>query len=243
MNKDDLLHKYFLNELNTEEKIELETLLINDADFKAQFDFENDVQHAVKNTEKSNLKKKLLDFENEIKNQEKKNTFNWKRLAMAASVLLLIGFGGYNYYTSTPDYLFNTYYQIPDYTTAMGNNNSCETDWNLPKTAYENANYQKAIDLYNSSKTCDNYPDFVDYYLAQSYLAVDNTSQAIIHYKKLIDKNSTRYIDQARWYLGLCYLKEGQKENALDVFRELQVNPNTPNYKKPQLKKIVSTLE
>ena len=74
MNKEELLHSYFQEELSAEDLEVFTTLLAEDAEFKEQFRFEKNLQMAIKNKERNHLKKKLQHFEEQHATDSLKNT-------------------------------------------------------------------------------------------------------------------------------------------------------------------------
>ena len=110
MKKQELLYHYFSNSLTLKQEKEFNDLLKNDVVFKDQFEFENNLKQAIKQTKTEDLKTKLKNIENQITNQEPETVqffeseitksgtynFNYKKLAFAASIALLVGWFGYN---------------------------------------------------------------------------------------------------------------------------------------------------
>ena len=58
-----LIEKYFEQSLSPDEQVEFERLLIEDEDFKKEFNFENDVKKAFLLSERQTLKQKLSTFD------------------------------------------------------------------------------------------------------------------------------------------------------------------------------------
>jgi len=58
-------------------------------------------------------------------------------------------------------------------------------------------------------------------YLGNAYLAIGNTGKAEEQFKQLINKDAG-LVTQARWYLGLTYLKAGDVAQARVVLEELE---------------------
>ncbi len=100
MDKEELLYKFFSNQLTEEQEKTFQQLLETDVEFKAQFEFENDLQRVIKKNQNENLKQKLVGFEKEINTEDRSNFLKWafKNWSIAASIALLVGLGwiGYN---------------------------------------------------------------------------------------------------------------------------------------------------
>ena len=97
MTNEDLLYRFFSNSLTETEEKQFNELLETDADFKAQFEFENNLKRAIKHKENSELKAKLKNFEKEIQGneiQKPSSSFNWR---IAASIVILLGASWFGY--------------------------------------------------------------------------------------------------------------------------------------------------
>lgn len=224
MEKEVLLHKYFEGSLSLDEKVLFDQLLVEDANFKAKYEFEKDVQVVIKNTERNKLKYKLQAFEKERPvNKLKKNIF-WKPLKIAASIALIIGASWFilntfigedseKLYASNYEKYPNTVYTI---TRGDINDNSLERKAFL---AYEGEQYGLAITYFKELKDAIGL-DYVDFYLAQSYLANNNVKKAIEAFEKIGAINSD-YRVEALWYKALAYIKLEDNKNAIAVLEKI----------------------
>lgn len=223
MDKEILLYNYFSNQLSDEQRLAFDDLLATDSDFKLQFEFERNLKRAIKNKENENLKEKLISFESglqqETTSSNKKGSFNnW---SIAASVLLLMGLGwiGFNSFSTNYSDLYNSNFQeYPNtvYTiTRSDSNESLERD---AFVAYESGNYQDALDKFEKIQGPNQYLDF---YKAQCYLAVENNTKAIELFIK-VEKEQVEFKAEANWYLALTYLKEKDKLRAVEVLKKHQ---------------------
>ncbi|MFK7813489.1 MAG: hypothetical protein AB8B59_13430, partial [Maribacter sp.] len=105
MDNEILLENYFSNRLTEEEEKRFNELLDKDSDFKAQFDFEKNLQQVISAKENQNLKAKLISFEEDIVKDAPKSSggTKYKYLAIAASVVLLIGLAWMGFYDGSSD--------------------------------------------------------------------------------------------------------------------------------------------
>lgn len=95
MNNQELLYHYFSNSLTPEQESVFKKLLETDAEFKAEFEFEKGLQKAIKSHETDRLKAMLNEVETKI-NKRHNTVFNYRNLAIAASIAILFGWFGYN---------------------------------------------------------------------------------------------------------------------------------------------------
>ncbi|WP_423999419.1 tetratricopeptide repeat protein [Maribacter sp. IgM3_T14_3] len=228
MDKEQLLQQYFANQLTKEQEGLFNELLLSDAEFKAQFDFENDLKRVIKEHEHQQLKAKLVGFEKgfakEVETRMPKGGFkNW---SIAASIALLMGLGwfGYNSLTGT-DYqdLYNNNFEA--YPNTVYNLTRGDTNETLEReafAAYESGNFQKALDNFDKIAVIDQKPYF-DFYKAQSYLKLGDTSSAVTLLKKIVGSGA-EFEAEAQWYLALSYLKAKEEENAKSALQKLIAN-------------------
>ena len=58
-------------------------------------------------------------------------------------------------------------------------------------------------------------------YAGISLMETNNFSEAKKSFQTIINNNDIYYIQQAEWYLGLCYLKAGKTKKAKKQFRKI----------------------
>ncbi len=217
MNKEELLHKYFLDELTSEEETMFTTLLEDDEEFKTQFEFEKSVQRVIKHNKRVDLKKKIQGFEEESKNVKKGKIINWKPLSIAASIAVIISLGVYMYNTvfnqSTEELFASNYEKYPNTVSPIVRSGTePQTPEQIAFEAYETDNDTKAIELFMGLKEKP-YPEYIDFYLAQSYLKEDQLLNAITQFQKVISANN-QFSSPSKWYLALAYLKNKEIQKA-----------------------------
>lgn len=217
MNKEQLIYSYFQDELSAKELEAFYALLAEDAEFMEQFTFEKNLQVAIKNKKRSDLKKKLQHFEmeRETSNTNKQHIFT--PLRIAASILFLFAIGWLIYSItaqSSPEELYATnYMKYPNtvYPITRGN----ETDISLERKAfeaYEANDLPTAIRYFQELKQKSGL-DYVDFYLAQAYMANAKIGKAVPLFEKVID-NNTDFKAEALWYAALGNIKTGQETKA-----------------------------
>jgi hypothetical protein len=243
MDKEVLLTKHFSNSLTTAEEKLFNELIETDSGFKEQYDFEQNLKHAIKDKKNQELKAKLVSFEEDIKEESpimtSKGGFrNW---SIAASIALLIGLGwmGYNSFLKTDyDDLYTANFQ--EYPNTVYTITRSDADESLEReafVAYESGNYQKAITNFKELQV-DGTKGYIDFYLAQSYLGIKNNSMAIKLFKKVIEERSGLEAE-ASWYMALAHLRGRDKANAAKV---LEHHIKTYDYNKEKAVELLSEL-
>ncbi|WP_054852735.1 tol-pal system YbgF family protein [Olleya sp. ITB9] len=240
MDKEQLLYLYFSNTLTPEQEQMFSNLLKTDSEFKAQFDFENNIKQVIKAEQSEILKSKLQGFENNRSavQHSNKSWFNWR---IAASIVFFIAAGWFGYdaffgvnyndlYTTNYKNYPNTVYTI----TRGEDTSSLERD---AFVAYETEDYTLAIQKFNEVQHQQPYFNF---YKAQSYLGLDELEKAKDLFLHETTINESQFKAEANWYLALINLKQQNKTEATKYLETLIANYN---YKKKEAKTLLDSLD
>ncbi|QRM89441.1 hypothetical protein FG167_09380 [Lacinutrix sp. WUR7] len=238
MDNQDLLYHYFSNSLTAAQEKVFEDLLENDAEFKAQFLFEQNLKAVIKSNEIDTLKAKLQGFEKDL--SAKKTTriehfntettkpnptiFNYKYFAIAASIALLMGWFGYHSffgtdYSSMYDANFSAYPNTVYTITRGDTENSLERE---AFVAYESKDYKTAIEKFDAIPA-EATKEYFRFYKAQAYLNVEDTKNAKDLFTKVVTENKN-FVAESTWYLALISLKEENKTEAKKYLENLVAN-------------------
>ncbi len=242
MEKEKLLYHYFRGSLNPEELIIFNKLLEENIEFKAQFEFEKDVQLSIKDSKRNELKRKLQGFEIENKKQSVNKTTFWNPLRIAASIILLLGASLYFYSVNlslNPEKLYaSNYEKYPNtvYSITRGET----TDNTLERKAfeaYENNNTKIAIGYFEELRKKSGL-DYVEFYLAQTYLSNGDIQKALTIFEKIISEK-TDFKTEALWYASLGHIKMKEEMNAMPYLEALIKDGS---YKKTEAQKLLEKL-
>lgn len=234
----ELIRKYLADTLTKEEEQTVAQLYQNNADFRDALDgFENmsvaEFDEWLTNTDQLIDSKlaipvhEMIQPESEfiIENNKVKEIHPYRRMAIAASVLLFLMLGCYIVFTqmqSTSTKLYVTHFELKDYPDMItrGSGEELSTTEKLAISAYNAENYEVSIEHFEALK--NKYPDNVKYglFLGISYLGSNQPDFAV---KALtsVEYEGTAYCNDVNWYLGLAYLKLNNKKDAKDVFTKL----------------------
>jgi len=125
-----------------------------------------------------------------------------------------------------PDKIFNRYYE-PLYTVSTvtrGLNNNGSDNFTSALESYRDGNYEAAASGFSKSlqeETASLTPGF---FLGITQIALENYDQAVRLLEGVTDQKSELTKD-ARWYLGLAYIKTGNKMKASECFELLAQSP------------------
>ena len=159
----------------------------------------------------------------------------------AASMLVLCAVAATLYLQSprniSNDSLFTQYYNsenIIDQT--RGDQNIVEA-----VIKFQQKDFRTASVLFKSILDKDNNNIAVWFYYGISNIETKNYDNSIKAFNTIIKQNDNLYIEHAEWYLGLCYLKNNQKDKAIDQFVVVASNPD--NFHRQEAKNILDKLQ
>jgi len=135
------------------------------------------------------------------------------------------------------DSLFSQYYtseNIVDQT--RGDQNIVEA-----VIKFQQKDFAKASVLFKSILDKDNSNIAVWFYYGISNIETRNYNNSINAFTTIIKQNDNLYIEHAEWYLGLCYLKNNQKDKAINQFIVVASNPD--NFHRQEAKNILEKLQ
>jgi tetratricopeptide (TPR) repeat protein len=232
----ELIRKYIANTLTKEEDLAVAALYDTDEDFKDALDgLENltlEEFDELMNRLEKNIEKKIAIPSNESGQTEMitesakiKQLFPYRRMAIAASVILFLSFGSYVLFTtmqSTSTKLYTQHFEFADYPDMItrGSGEELSNSEKLAISAYNAENYEISIEHFEVLK--DKYPDNVKYglFLGISYLGNNKPELAIETFKGM-KYQGTEFCNDVNWYLGLAYLRIRDKAAAREIFTKL----------------------
>jgi len=113
-----------------------------------------------------------------------------------------------------------------------------KSDFSLAYKFYNEGNYRAAIDQFQGIYKSDTTRVTACFLLGMSFIERRNYPEAIKYLSSVIDQNSA-IGKQAEWYLGLCYLKTGDKIKAVTAFKSIM---SSKNYYRPLATEILRRL-
>ncbi len=235
MDTEQLMQKYFNNTINQKEQLVFDDLLLNDENFKKEFQEFNDMHSVIKKETKNLLKQ-------ELKNLDKINkTSYFYKIMIAASFAMLLSVGSYFMFTDNSlsnDELFASNFSPCKnvmHPVVRGKENLSQIEKSF--VYYENGNYSKFIEIIATS----NYKSLdYNFYIANAYLANNNPKEAKLILEDYLDSKAIKFPAKAHWYLGLVYLKLNDLSKAKKQFIMVK---KTGSFKPRDVDKILKQLE
>jgi tetratricopeptide (TPR) repeat protein len=231
----DAEKKWFLKELEGNEKLRREVKLRKSTD------------EILKKQNVMALRNKLSEIEkqrNEAANPSKvKNKIGYIKYAAAFTGMIIIGsliiFPGKT--TSNED-IVKKYYKVYEASTNQRSvsQTATDADFTLALEYYNTHDYDKAEILF--SKVLEKRPNDMQSALLKGVSNFEEKKypDAKQSFVKVIDDKNNLYIDQAKWYLALCYLNTNETIKAKELFKIIE---NESGIYQADAKKIVRSMK
>jgi TolA-binding protein len=205
--------QWFLKELEGNEKLRYEVNLRKRTD------------EILKNQNVMSLRNKLSEIENrrkEVKNpvKDSKKTVFIRYAAVFAGLILIGSIAMFSGKNLNSEKIMKHYYKIYEPPTSQRSAESgTNADFTLALEFYNIHDYEKAAVLFN--KVLENKPNDMQTVLLKGVSNFEEKKypEAKQSFVKVIDNKDNLYIDQAQWYLALCYLNTNDTEKAKQLFK------------------------
>ena len=234
----ELIESYLAGNLSGEELADFELRMDEDPELKAEVELHKELEDAIQSdSDEAEFKDRLKEIgksyiEGNVQSNGKIFQFSFKRLAYAASFLLLIALGAFlfNLYSGAPDsnQLFANNFEAAALTEIQRNNDSdIPVSLKAAYTFYDQKDYASAIPQFENSLQ---ETDLIStrYYLGISYLALEDkdTDKALTNFDYLISDGNNVFITGAKWYKSLILIKNKDLEGAKSLLNELSESQN-----------------
>lgn len=219
----ELVEKFFDQELSREDTLHVEERIKSDPAFRALFDQERMLIKSIRLDGLRNDLSRLKEIDDRMFSGESSKSriipLTWWAAAAAIITIAVLAWWGLPEKENS-DALFQAYFQpYPNIFEPTVRGESELTARQQAFQAYESGRYSDALTLFGSVPNAQNDPEIL-MLSGNAHLMLGNTSAAEDNFLTLI--NNFDELDlQAKWYLSLCYLKQGNGEKARTVLSEL----------------------
>jgi tetratricopeptide (TPR) repeat protein len=207
--------QWFLKEIEGNQKLRNEVNLRKSTD------------EILKNQNVMSLRTKLANIEKQRKETVKPvkglKKAAYIRYAAIFSGLILIGsITLFSVKNLTSDKIMKQYYKVYEPPTSQRSAQAgADADFTLAIEFYNTHDYEKAEILFN--KVLEKKPNDMQTVLLKGVSNFEEKKypEAKQSFGKVIDDKNNLYIDQAQWYLALCYLNTDEMEKAKQLFKTI----------------------
>ena len=224
---------YIYNELSEEEMASFEAELGSNKNLADEIELIRNIDLALKESEVMQLRNNLQNIA--AKNASEKQTelsfisrFKARRVilsSVAASLILLMGIAGLLTRQASQDMLyqkFYTAYQIPG--NSRSANESADKTLIVAMQKFDNQDYNATIDLLKGVTSRNQNNIVAHFYTGAALQETGKYQDAINEYQWVINDRDNLFIEQAQWYIGLCYLQTNENKKAYKQFRKIAEN-------------------
>jgi hypothetical protein len=170
--------------------------------------------------------------ENDAEPEIRKPGFRMKSIIIsyttvaAAAVIGLILLIRYFMPSADPDKMFARYYEPYYPATLVTRSAGSEANLSLRSAleSYRDRNYQLAAVEFSNALIEEHTTDMPRLYLGITLIELNDLGRAVMALEPVAQRES-EFTKDARWYLGLIFLKTGEKEKATEYFEFLAGNP------------------
>jgi tetratricopeptide (TPR) repeat protein len=228
MNKNKhLISKYLGGELDALTAARFEEDLKHDPKLRQDMELYKNVNEALADIDVVQLRMQLREMHIQLAPEtfmpSKPRLKRMTRIALAASLALILGFSAISFFrVDSTQKILEKYYQ-PYELTSTNRSGSSDLERTLRGALeyYQNRQYSEAVVLFEKVLKNDPNQMATQFYSGISYYEIAEYQKAGKSFSKVIEHNDNLYIKQARWYLGFCYLKTEEKEKAIRQFTEI----------------------
>lgn len=154
--------------------------------------------------------------------------------AIFAGLILVGAIGFYILRNDNTSDIASTY--TPDYAPlASYRSSSAELDkaYTRATECYNSGNYTEAIKWFNMIVNPDMQVEFLK---GSSHMQISQYNEAIGSFSKVVKDNDNLFIEDAKFYLGICYIQTDQENKAKDLLEDII---NSENRHKKDAKKLL----
>jgi tetratricopeptide (TPR) repeat protein len=213
----ELFDRYLNDELTFEEKVEFDHKLKNDLAFSAEFEDFKVMTTGLRDLEIRTFKDNLTHWEQEESEKKSAKIIRWP-LLVAVAALAIIGFVLVNFMTSQPSgaELFASNFEPYDNViTVRGQASTLDKGLEL----YDQKKYKEAIEQFKVI-TADTRAQF---YLAESYLAVNDFKSAISGYETILaNAELSVFHEISTYHLGLAHLGNEEVDACKKILNSIK---------------------
>lgn len=225
-----LIDRYMNGEMNKEELNWFEGEASRDKTLAAEIKLQYEIGSSILDEEEMDLRAQLARIEHEVMPRKAKfiqfRNFNKSATAAVASILLLLAVAAWLLWSNgiprSNDQLFARYYE--PYKSLASVRSGDQVVDNLLTNAlqkYEQGDFISALPLFEQVLNNDSKDATSRFYQGISFMETQKYQNAGNSFHAVIDHRDNLFIEQAQWYLGLCYLRTNENDKASEQFTRI----------------------
>ena len=224
---------YIYNELSEEEMASFEAELSSNKNLSGEIELIRNIDLALRETEVMQLRNNLQGIAAQIASEKQTELsfitrFKSRKIilsSIAASLILLLGITGLLTRQASQDKLYQKFYAAyPISGINRSANASVDQTLALALQKFDNQEYEAALNLLQKVTSGDQNNSVAHFYAGASLQETGKYQNAISEYQRVILDRDNLFIEQAQWYIGLCYLQTSENKKAYRQFKKIAEN-------------------
>jgi hypothetical protein len=228
------IENYIHSELSDEELASFEAELTSNRKLKEEIDLIKNIDLALKENDVMQLRDKLQSIAEQIASEKRtERSFSGKFKvnrtvvisSIAASLILLMGITGLlSRHSSQSDIYQKFYAKYESAGTARSANMTTDQTLTVALQKFDNQDYEEALNLFSDIISKDQNNMVGHFYSGVSLQETGKYQKAIKEYETVVIDKDNLFMEQANWYIGLCYLQTNENKKAYRQFKKIAEN-------------------
>lgn len=153
-----------------------------------------------------------------ITTHKKNNLTKWLAIA-AVFIAIAVTTVLYLQQPNEHEKIYSSFYKPdPGLSTTMSETDNYEFEKAM--VDYKTGNYEKALAVWQNLLKQNPQSDTLNYFVGNALLAEKNEKVAIKHFESVLKYTNSGFIGEAYWFLGLIYLKNEEREKAIEYLQK-----------------------
>lgn len=221
------IERYLSGEMNEAEKDWFQNELAKNEKLRKEITLRQLTDSALRNHDVLQLRNKLTGIatrkaeEVPVKKSRKHKTMI--RAAIFTGLILCGSLALINNRDMPTDEIFDRYYQGYDMTTPIRSvRDASNSDYSTALEYFNIKDYRNAAYYFSKVLSSDSrYMESV-MMIGVSRFEEENYPDAQLSFKEVIEDNKNLFVEDAQWYLALCYLKTDEKDKAINSLKYIK---------------------
>jgi len=226
MEESEIIDNYILGNLKGDDLIQFVEKLYADPVLAQKVKIRKAIIQGIEAIVSEELKIKLIDHDRKM--ERTKRFSNWTIKRIAAVAILLVAFGSFTVFFQHK-YSRSKYskFDLPEIglPNKMSADNS-NTQFVKAMNEFKLKNYKSASIQFGVLLEKQPVNDTLLYFTGISAYRTGDFQKGIVNFSKILLYEKSNFYSIAQYRLGLCYLSEGDKDKAKELFTLIANNPN-----------------
>ncbi|MBS0010884.1 MAG: tetratricopeptide repeat protein [Bacteroidales bacterium] len=236
------IERYLDGNMQNAEKKWFEAELEGNPGLRKELELQKKVNKYVGNQDAMAFRQTLMNAEGRHRKSAAKKRHAAKQLIQYAALfagLVLIGTMGY-YLMRNSDAADAATKYSPEFTPLTASRSLpgvIDEAYTRATEYYSSGNYAEAIVWFNRIVDSDMQVEFMK---GSSHMEISQYNDAIGSFSKVLEDNDNLFIEDSRFYLGICYIQTGQDESAKQI---LETVVNSENRHRKDARKLLRKIK